>query len=1166
MFKKKDAKVTGIDFSNDITESDSVNVLDYYYSYNGGGVGVGDFNNDGRQDLFFAGNMVSSRLYMNEGKLHFKDITESSGTTTKNWIMGVSLVDINHDGWLDIYLNVVGVGQHRKFRNLLFINQGLNAQGIPTFSEQANKYGLADGSYSVQSAFLDFDRDGDLDMFLMTNGIDFTDKTFVFPKSYPVTGGKTIDKLYENIGTPDSLDHPYYVDVSKKTGIQFEDYGLGLGINDLNGDGWPDIYVASDFMPNDLIYINQQDGTFKESAELMQSHQTRNGMGVDIADLNNDLRPDIIVLDMLPETNARKKTMIAGMDYNKFQKELDAGYVPQFLRNTVQLNRGTDTKGITHFSDISQLTGMDDTDWSWAPLMADFDNDGFKDVYVTNGFVKDITDLDFMRDKTVATAFGSQRIKKARKKEMFQKLNGIKVSNFLFKNNGRLSFSNATKEWGLDDPSFSNGAIYADLDNDGDLDLVTNNINEKAFVFENRSDTRQKKHHYLTVKLRGREKNPGGIGGRINIYTSDGQQTRYVNPVRGYLSSINAPAHFGLGSKKVVDSLEINWSDGKRQVFRDVDADQQVDVHYSDTRDFVNKGKDQKKPVFTTANNSASIHYKQEENPFVDFQRRPLLTRMYSRNGPGIAVADVDHKNGLDFFIGGSAHHSGMIFKQSKDGTFRKQSMNNSDADFEDMGALFFDVDNDGDQDLYVVSGGSVFPAGTRRYLDRLYLNNGNGSFEKSSEGLPSVQSSGSCVTGADFDRDGDIDLFVGGRYQPGSYPNAPGSYLLENENGKLKDVTESKAEGLSSAGMVSSAIWTDFNNDGWMDLMLVGEWMPVTFYKNERGHLVDITQQIGLKNSTGWWDSIYPVDIDNDGDMDYILGNMGLNNEFDVSAQHPVKLYADDFDGNGILDPVTAYYSLNEDHKIELFPYAGRDDMFRQLSVLKRKFKTYKAYGSASLAEVISPELMSEAKKLSAGNFKSCILENLGSEKFDLKPLPVEAQFSTVNGILSRDYNNDGNPDLLLAGNQYATEITYGWQDASLGLLLWGDGNGNFKPVSPQQSGLFLDKDIRGLASFPDNRNQELILAAANSDSLKVLTQKTGKQKQVIFAKPNDAYAIITLGSGQKRKKEFMYGSGYLSQSARYIVVNQHMRFVEMVDYQGNSRRIELSNLTVKN
>jgi len=1154
LFTKLSSNSTGVNFSNTITESDSVNILTYYYCYNGGGVGVGDFNNDGLQDIFFTGNMVSSKLYLNKGKMQFEDITASAGLSTHDWIMGVSVVDINNDGWMDLYLCVAGPGHMHKHHNLLFINQGVK-NGSISFKEEAAAYGLADSSFCVQAVFFDYDRDGDLDMYLLTNDVDGVEKTFVNSATYPITRGVTVDRLYENVA--DSAGHPFYRDVSKQAGITQEGYGLGLAIDDLNGDGWPDVYAANDFMPNDQLLINQKNKTFRECATQSMRHQTYNGMGVDIADINNDLKPDIMVLDMLPENNERRKTMIARSDNENFAMRKKAGYVDEYMRNTLQLNQGKDARGVTYFSDIGQLAGVNATDWSWSVLLADFDNDGFRDCYVTNGFAKNITDLDFLSYNADNNTFGTAADKFKRTRDLLGKLKGIHVSNYIFRNNGSLSFENKTEEWGIKNASYSNGAAYADLDNDGDLDLVTSNINEEAFIYENNENSNKDKNNYLQVTLHGSEKNLNGIGATVLLYCGNDKWYAYNSPVKGYLSSMAGPLCFGVGKHILVDSLKITWPDGKGQILKNVGVNQQVKLDYRASH--TGQPENPAEPaIFVNANDLYSIHYKQVENDYNDFTDERLSPKQHFKKGPGIAVGDIDHKNGLDFFIGGSAGNAGTLFTQGENGRFAEKKIDLQDTKYEDMGALFFDADNDGDEDLYVVSGGDKFKSLPGACQDRLYINDGKGSFAKSEQALPPMTSGGSCIIGADFDKDGDIDLFRGGGNLPGSYPVSPRSYLLKNENGKFIDITEQAAPELMNVGMVTSAVWSDFDNDGWIDLIVVGEWMAPTFFKNVKGRFVNVSKETGLANVNGWWNSIYPVDIDNDGDMDYIVGNMGTNIDYKPSQNMPLELFYNDFSGNGKKQPVLTSYVADENGHKKRFPFSFRDDLFRVMPSLKKEFWNYELYSKAVLEEVFKPEAIFHATHFKAELFVSCIIENKGKGKFVIRDLPVEAQFSCINGITVTDFDHDGNIDLIVAGNWHSTEVVYGWMDASLGVLLKGDGKGNFKAVPPEKSGLFLSGDIRGLATMYDNRGNELILAAANSDSLSVLSPAQKEAAKIYYAGALDAYAETEYNNGHKAKQEFNYGCGYLSQSARVIEINNQVKSVQVVDTRGNKRTIQ--------
>ncbi|CAN5194343.1 VCBS repeat-containing protein [soil metagenome] len=1137
-----------ITFTNKIAETDSFNVLSFEYIYNGGGVGIGDVNNDGLQDIFFTGNMVSSRLFLNKGNLTFQDITIPAKVSTTSWCTGVSMVDVNQDGWLDIYISTVHPNKNKSAPNLLYINQGLNAAGLPTFSEEAQTVGLADTSYSTQAAFFDYDLDGDLDMYLVTNALeDYSRNVAVGQKSDGT--GRSVDKLFRN----DALQKnalPRFTDVSNQAGITSEGWGLGVVTNDINRDGYPDLYVTNDFLSNDLMYINNRDGTFTNKIASSLKHQEQNGMGVDMADLNNDGLNDIVAVDMLPDDNLRQKSMFSDINYDQFQTALNRNYQPQYVRNVLQLNNGALSKDLPTFSDVGQLAGIEATDWSWSPLLADFDNDGNRDILITNGYPKDVTNLDFGIYTKDASMFGTKKAQLRSVVEAINQLTAVDKPDFLFQNKGNLVFTNVATEWGLTQHAISNGAAYADLDNDGDLDLVMNSINSEALLYENHiQDTGDKTTaNYLRLKLVGQKGNPAGLGAKITIWSNGQQQYAEQAIQRGYKSTVESLVHFGLGKQSGIDSLMITWPGQKIEKLNRLKANQTFTLYERHARPKTSQESVQQPAFFSEVATSAMPPYKQTELDFVDFKWTSLIPRKYSQSGPGIAVGDLNGDGLDDFILSGSAGNPATLFYQRPDQTFSVDHLPAKQA--EDTGVLVFDADNDGDQDLYCVSGSSEFGTDEKAYQSRFYRNTGKGVFQLDTGALPVVSASGSCVVANDFDRDGDLDLFIGGRLVPGSYPMAPASYLLRNNGkGHFDDVTDHVAPTLRRAGMITSALWSDYDNDGWVDLMVVGEFMPITFYKNSQGKALG-RETIVLSNSVGWWNSVVGGDFDNDGDIDYIAGNLGLNSRYKASPDQPVCLYAKDFDGNGRIDPVLCRFILGHE-----YPTHPRETFSTQMVSMRRRFLHYSDYGNATFADIFTPDQLNDALIFKATNMASSYIENNGQGQFTVKPLPVEAQFSPLLGMLVTDINGDGNLDVVGVGNEYGTEPLTGWYDAGTGTCLLGNGAGKFAPVKAGQSGFRVDKDAKAMAELRLASGQPLYVITQNKDSLRLFTNSNKHPGSLIKPRSTDAFAITTRPDGKKRKTEFYWGSGYLSQSSRTMVLTGDRKNSAITDVQGRRR-----------
>lgn len=1054
----------GIDFQNTIPTNDSINALTFEYLYNGSGVGVADFNHDGLQDLFFGGNDVSSRLYLNQGNLKFKDVTEIAGVPTTRWVTGVSVVDINLDGLLDIYLCVAGKTSPENRKNILFLNTGID-NGMPHFREAAKDFGLDDDSYSTMAAFFDYDKDGDPDMYLVNNWLETFNRNNVRPKRIKGEAPST-DRLYRNNGNNS------FTNVSAASGIIIEGYGLGINICDINQDTWPDVYVSNDFLTNDLLWINQHDGTFKNMAGAYLKHQTHNGMGIDIADFNNDALSDIVVVDMLPPGHVRQKLMTPGQNYDQFNLALSYGYEPQYMRNTLQLNRGLMKDGRVAFSEISFEAGIAQTDWSWAPLFADFDNDGWKDLFIANGYRRDVTNLDFIFFAMEGSPFGTPEARRKKLTEKLLKVPDVKLTNYIYHNNGSLILEDKTKEWGIELPTFSNGAAYADLDNDGDLDLITNNIDQEVIIYENQLHARKTKAHYL--RLLAAE--PSSFNQQIFIYSHGKKQFFEHTPYRGFQSTVENFVHAGLGSATSADSVIITWPDHYTAVYKNVRADTILVYSKKDADSVTFHAPADKSETYLASLPLAD--YKHQEQSPSDIKVTRTLLHELSRFGPCLAKGDVNADGLDDFLMGEEEGTSSIIFVQQKDGTFKPSSLKDKSTG-ETGDALFFDADGDHDEDLYIAN---ASPSGTQEAKNhQLYRNDGKGTFTLTQNLIPDITTSASCVEGGDFDGDGDIDLFVGGRLKPNRYPLSARSYVLRNENGKFTDITSSLNPALAEPGMISAAAWVDIDNDHQTDLILTGEWQPLRIFKNDGAKFTEITDQAGLKNSNGWWNCITAADLNHDGFIDLIAGNTGKNSFFKPTVKDPVQLWAKDFDGNGSVDPIITYFNPVEKDRYIIH---NRLVLLDQLPGKKKKFETFTQYARTPFQQVFSPTELEGAVVENAYKLESVVLINKQGKGFEIQDLPDIAQISTINDVVVEDINGDEAADLLIVGNTYSQETLFGRYDASIGTLLLGDNKFNWKESAPTESGWTVDGDARQVKSL-NTASGKVFVVSCNNDKL---------------------------------------------------------------------------------
>ena len=1083
LFKLLAPNQTGVTFANTITTDDSLNYQTDTYVYNGAGVGIGDIDNDGLPDIFFAGNMVSSRLYLNKGRMRFEDITRRARVGTNRWATGVTMVDIDNDGYLDIYLSVSGPewSKAEDRANLLFINNRDR-----TFTESAARYGIADTGFTAHAAFLDYDGDGCLDLFLLNNSPkDF----FRGVASHPTGGRRQTTGSYNQLYRNDC--HGRFANVSKEAGLLLDPgYGLGVAVADVNRDGRPDIYVSNDGLPNDVLYVNTGGGAFTNKAARWLKHTSSAGMGVDIADFNNDGWPDILQLDMLPRDLSRRKRMSGFATYKSFLELHRWGFRDDYTANSLQLSNGTTKDGDIIFSDVAHLAGVAATDWSWSPLFADFDNDGYKDIFISNGYPKAVNDQDYQ------TAMGPLRgrrdaASRRMRVELLRRLPGYDEPNYVFRNNGNLTFSDKTNQWLIERPSYSYGSAYADLDNDGRLDLVVNNIDAPAFIYQNVQP--KGPYHYLAIELEGDAPNKRGIGAELILSAGGQKQYIYQSPFRGYMSTVDDRAHFGLGRLERVDSLEVIWPDRRHQLLTDLDVDRLLVVKQSDAA--VKARTDYhsiRNPVFQPLDSRGRPAYKHQGRNLTqtdqavmlaDYSVQPLLPYMLSTHGPPLAVADVNGDGLDDVFIGSGPGVPGQLFVQQKDGSFVGLSRGQpweSDKGYDDWGATFFDANGDGRPDLYVTSGGYQLTPSSPLLQDRLYVNEGGGKFKRDVEALPTMLASKATVRAGDFNGDGRQDLFVGGRMTPREYPYPARSYLLRNDGGRFTDVTEEVApELVHPGGMITDAVWVDFDGDGRLDLVTAGEWMPIQFYRNDGKRLRNVTQSTHLPPMRGWWYSLAVGDFDEDGRPDIVAGNLGLNYTYTTSKDSRLGVYANSFTGNSTTDIV-----LTQNIGGTEYPLAGFAPLGQQIYLLTVRFPTYGSFARASIPQLFSAAQLQRSVHYEADTFASVYLHNEGGGMFSSSTLPNLAQIAPIKGIIAHDVDGDGHLDLVVAGNLYDTEPNTPRADAGNGLWLRGDGHGRFVPVPPGESGFVAPLNVNGLTLVSTPRGQ-VVLVANSGDSL---------------------------------------------------------------------------------
>lgn len=1131
-------KTTGIDFTNrmDFKFLDDNNL--YVNYYNGGGVAILNINGDSLPDIYMTGNKVPDQIYINEGNMHFKNISKNSGIlqSHKGWSTGVAVVDINNDGFDDVY--VCRSRWKDSLSNLFYINNGDG-----TFTERGKEYGIdCDDCYTMGAVFFDYDNDGDLDLYVKNHPNDFVER-MRFNNLEKVEQGKNqSDKFFRNDG------NGHFTDVSKEAGINNHGYGLAVCAADVNDDGWMDVYGCNDFAMYDYLYINNGNGTFTDHSGDWLTKSSMFSMGVDIADVNNDAWQDIVTCDMRFDHSYMRRSFALGLRRNEFSNMVSSGYHYQYVKNTLHINNGNNT-----YSEIANLAGVDASDWSWGPLFCDYDNDGQKDLFIPNGYYRwlNIDERELyqaMKDATRrndSTAYNKLFALVSKKK--------LIVPNYIYKNNGNFTFTNEIENWGCNLPTITHGAALADLDLDGDVDMVTSVTESPTIVYRNNAE--QLEHNnYIRFRLTGTDKNINAIGTKVYVYTKSGMQMVQHHVVRGYQSTSENVVHFGLAKDDTVYKVVVIWPDRKTQVLKNLAVNQVVKLDHKNATNEKVEIHPKDNPLMVNVTAKLGVDYKHVENEYEDFKKELLLPHKMSRFGPGLAVADVNGDGLEDFFVSGAVHTPGELYLQTPSKTFVKAPSQPwvNDKATEQLGVLFFDADGDGDADLYMATGGSEFSPEDPLLNDMLYINDGKGNFTKNPKALPEMRVSGSCVVAGDYDNDGDLDLFVGGRVIPSKYPLPAKSTILRNDKGIFTDVTAEVAPELNKAGMVCGAVWTDYNSDNKLDLMIVGEWMPITIFKNEGGKFTNVTAGSGLAEATGWWNSIISGDFDQDGDVDYVAGNEGLNSRYYTpSVKEPLELYSSDFDNNGTIDIVMSSYNYGKS-----YPVKTRMTMAEQIPMIGDKFKLYKTFALATTEEVFGKEALAAAQHFTANTLASSYIENLGDGKFEVRPLPMEAQFSCLYGMVPYDVNNDGKLDLIAHGNFFSPESETEKQDACIGITMEGDGKGNFKPITAEQSGFLSTKDAKALAFIYLGKNETPVLLGTNNNDFMFAYDFVHNIQNKVALTEKDRFAEIFFKDGRVEKHENNIGSGYLSEGSKTIsFIPALVEKVVITDYLGKER-----------